>query len=146
MSGIVGLPGSKSGLIDSGGTIGAGIGKYTPVISRVGSAPSGSPPANQMLGQYRTIGDVCFISIEATFNGFSGGSGQWYVTAPFKNVGEYQGMTKARIYLDGDSADRQLRLHKNTNQIRIHVPSNDSGYNSNTTYVIIYCQGCFIFR
>ena len=88
MSGIVGLPGSKSGLIDSGGTIGAGIGKYTPVISRVGSAPSGSPPANQMIGLYRTFGDVCFVNIQVTYNGFSGGSGQWYV-AGYRGASAY---------------------------------------------------------
>ena len=139
MSGIVGHSGTGSGFLNT-------VGNYIPTVSRVGGAPSGSPPANQMLGKYRTIGDVCFVNIEVSFNGFSGGSGQWYVTAPFINRGELAGLSKARIYLDGDSADRQLRLHKNTNQIRIHTPSNDGGYSSNTTYVIIYASGSYIFR
>ena len=146
MSGIVGRPGSKSGLIDAGGTIGAGSGKYTPVISRVGGAPSGSPPASSMIGEYEIIGNVCFVNIECAFNGYSGGSGQWYVTAPFTNKGKITGLSRGRIYMSGDSADYQLRLHPDTNQIRIHTASNDGSYTGNSTYVIIYCSGSFIFR
>ena len=139
MSGIVGHFGTGSGFLNT-------VESYTPVVSRVNGAPSGSPPANQMIGLYRTIGNVCFVNLHVTYDGFSGGSGQWYVTAPFTNVGELAALSKGRIYMSGDSADFQLRLHKNTNQIRIHTPSNDGGYTGNATYVIIYASGCFIFR
>jgi len=139
MSGIVGHSGTGSGFLNT-------VGNYTPTVSRVDGAPQGSPPAAQMIGKYRTMGDVCFVNIEVAYNGFSGGSGQWYVTAPFINKGRLTGLSKARIYMSGDSADFQLRLHANTNQIRIHTPSNDGGYSGNATYVIIYASGSYIFR
>lgn len=115
-------------------------GTWTPVVTRATSNPSGTPLT---IAQYVKIGDVVHFQAYIALNGFSGGSGQWKASLPFANTGVRLGTSKARVYMDGDTDNRQFRIKNNSSTIDLHVPSNDSNYTSNTTYLIWEFSGTY---
>jgi hypothetical protein len=141
MSGIIGGVGSKSGVIGET-EIDYEEGTWTPVITRVDSNPSGTP---SVAGNYIKTGKLVYVEGYAQLNGYSGGSGQWQCTLPFTasaNI-HHQAMGKARIYMSGDSNDRQFRVHQSTNLLRLWIPSSDTVYNSTISYLIWYFSGSY---
>ena len=115
-------------------------GTWTPVVTRATSNPSGTPTTN---AQYVKIGDVVHFQAYIALNGFSGGSGQWKASLPFANTGIRLGTSKARVYMDGDTENRQFRIASNSSTIDLHIPSNDSSYTSNITYLIWEFSGTY---
>ena len=146
----------SSGGIDFGtttsgsGTVTGGVlddyeeGSWTPVVVRSAVNPSGTPTT--AIGYYTKIGNVVHVQGKIALDGFSGGSGQWKCSLPFTHAsnGTKAGLNKGRIYMDGDSADRQYRISPGTNEIGLHIPSNDQGFNSNITYLIWEFSGTYL--
>ena len=108
-------------------------GTWTPVVTRATSNPSGTPTAE---GKYTKFGDIVHIQGNIALNGFSGGSGQWKCSLPFTNTGIRAGVSKCRIYMDGDTENRQFRINTNSSTMGLHIPSSDQSYTSNTTFLI----------
>jgi len=124
-------------------------GTWTPVVTRATSNPSGTPSSSEALGSYTKIGSMVHVEGAVSFNGFSGGSGQWQCSLPFThaNYGSIKaGLDKCRVYMDGDSADRQFRIAPGTTFIALHIPSSDQGYTSNTTYLIWEFSGTYLIE
>ena len=122
-------------------------GTFTPQIVRSTSNPSGTVPSGSAVGSYTKIGNMVHVEGRVSFNGFSGGSGQWQCSLPFThaNYGSIKaGLDKGRVYMDGDSSDRQYRIAPGTNVIGLHTPSNDQGYTSNITYLIWDFSGTYL--
>lgn len=117
-------------------------GTYTPVITRASSNPTGTPAVS---GHYTKIGNLVYVQVYAQLNGFSGGSGNWRCSLPFTSSTKTHQieLNKGRIYMDGDSADRQFRVQENTAYVELWVPSNDTRYTSNASYLIWYFNGFF---
>jgi hypothetical protein len=108
-------------------------GTWTPVVTRTTSNPSGTPTAE---GKYTKFGDIVHIQGNIELNGFSGGSGRWRCSLPFTNTGILAGVSKGRVYMDGDSDNRQFRIIANSSTMDLFVPSNDSNYTSDITFLI----------
>ena len=142
MSGIINRPGAQSGIIGGAGQIGYEEGTWTPVITRTTTNASGTP---SVLGHYTKIGNICYVSIYAQLNGYSGGSGQWQVSLPFTSrPGVHtQGLYNGRVYMSGDSADREFRIPENTKLAKLHTPSNDGAFTSDISYLIWYVNGVY---
>jgi hypothetical protein len=140
MSGLLGV-GSKSGVIGTT-ELEYEEGTWIPVVSRVSSNPSGTP---SVTGNYIKIGNLVYVQGYIILNGFSGGEGRWRCSLPFtaSNHSETQAMGKGRIYMDGDSSDRQFRIQQNSNLIHLHTPSNDGSFSTNTTYLIWLFSGSY---
>ena len=118
------------------------VGSWTPVVSRVDSNPSGT---TSFTGNYIKIGNLVYVQASIVKNGFSGGSGRWRCSLPFtaSSHSETQHMGKGRIYMDGDSTDRQFRIHQNSSLLNLHTPSNDGSFSTNTTYLIWVFSGIY---
>lgn len=141
-----GTAGGGTGSVTGGVLTDYEEGSWTPVITRLSSNPSGTPSSNEAYGHYTKIGNVIHIEGRVSFNGFSGGSGQWLCSLPFthKSNGTIKaGLDKGRIYMDGDSADRQFRIGSGTNVIGLYTPSNDQFYTSNIAYLIWDFSGTY---
>jgi hypothetical protein len=138
--------GSGKGIYFDGQTTSANFlddyeeGTWTPVVTRTSSNPTGTPSTDAV---YTKIGDTVTVVGYIILNGFSGGSGQWRCTLPFTNISITTGLSKARVYMDGDSADRQFRVTGNANTLTLNTPSNDGAYQSNITYMIWYFSGTY---
>ena len=117
-------------------------GTYTPVITRASSNPSGTPAVS---GHYTKIGNLVYVQTYAQLNGYSGGSGNWRCSLPFTSSGKTHQteLHKGRVYMDGDSANRQFRIQENTAYVELYTPDNDSSYASTISYLIWYFNGFF---
>ena len=87
MSGIVGLPGSKSGLIGNSGAIGYSKGTWAGDFRFGGESGTIN---GQATGIYTKIGRQVEIQISISINNNTSGSGQAYITGlPFRHVSGY---------------------------------------------------------
>ena len=93
MSGIVGTPGSNSGIIGNGGTIGYSTGTWTGDL-RFGGA-SGTVNG-QGTGTYTKIGRKVTIHYSVSINNNTSGSGQVYITGLPFTCGSYD--SQATLY------------------------------------------------
>ena len=145
MSGLIGQVGARSGIVGSttdSTQLDYEQGTWTPVITRASSNPSGTPAVS---GHYTKIGNLVYVQAYAQLNGFSGGSGNWRCSLPFtaSSKTHQTELHKGRVYMDGDSADRQFRIQENTAYVELWIPSNDTRYTSNASYLIWYINGFF---
>ena len=141
MSGIIGGAGSKSGVIGET-ELDYEEGTWTPVVTRTTTNPSGTPA---VAGNYIKIGKLVYVQGYIQLNGYTGGSGQWQCTLPFTDSGHthYQSMGQSRVYMSGDSTDRQFRVHQSTNLLKLHIPSSDQPYTTTISYLIWYFSGSY---
>ena len=136
MSGIIGQVGARTGVVGSttdGTQLDYEQGTWTPVVTRTSSNPTGPPSTTAV---YTKIGDTVTVVGYIILNGFSGGSGQWQCSLPFTNISITTGLYKGRIYMSGDSEDRQFRVFYDSNLLRLHTPSNDGAYTTDISYMI----------
>ena len=144
---------------DGSGTVTSGVlddyeeGTWTPQITRSTSNPSGTPSSSEALGSYTKIGGMVHVRGKVSFNGFSGGSGQWRCSLPFthSNYGiQYNtlvsGLHKGRVYMDGDSTDRQFRIFAGNDFVNLIIPSIVDYYTSNTTHLIWEFSGTYLIQ
>ena len=120
-------------------------GTFTPTPKRSTTNP-GTSGVEELNGRYTKIGNKVFIQGSIVHNGYNNpsGAGHWYVELPFTNSGKTCGFNKGRVYMDGDSADRQFRLQDSTRSLYLWKPSNDSSFSDNATYVIWYFSGSYL--
>jgi hypothetical protein len=94
MSGIIGVPGAKSGVIGSSGGIGYEEGSHTAVAAYTGVGSPTIKTSNDQLS-YTKIGKLVTVTGYLQMNGVGSG-GDWSITLPFVvGSGEDQGIASA---------------------------------------------------